>query len=66
MSCAILNAFDISMATTQLTCAACPEVLRPLPNTRAIEDRRLHMNWVVVTDGNSTRLRMQWNVSRDD
>jgi hypothetical protein len=66
MSCVTLNAFDVSMATTQFTCAAYHEVRWPLHTTHEIETRPLRMNWVVVTDENEKRLRMQWNVSRDD
>lgn len=65
MSCVALNAFDVSMATTQLTCAACYEALQPWVHEQGMVGRRLHMNWVVVTDGR-TQLRMQWNVAGDD
>ena len=67
MSCVTLTAFDASMATTQLRCAACYRVVWPLPQSQIPQPRRPNLNWVVVTDENGTRrLRMQWNMDAID
>ena len=67
MSCVTLTAFDASMATTQLTCAARYKVVWPSQQSQSLQQRHPSLNWVVVTDENGTRrLRMQWNMDAID
>ena len=67
MSCVTLSAFDASMATTQLTRAACYEVVWPLQQPQSAQQRHPSMNWVVVTDEDGKRhLHMQWTMDAID
>jgi len=61
MCCTTLNIQEATMATTQLTRAACHEVCRPWQEEEKAEQRPLRMNWVVATDESGNRqLRMLW------
>ena len=64
MSNATFAAFDVSIATTQLTSAACYDNLQALDQPQNPQQRHLSMNWVVVTDNRGMRrLRLQWRNS---
>lgn len=64
MSCVIVNAFDMSMATTQLTRVSQCEAWWPSIERLAAEEKPLRMNWVVVTDQRGKRqLLTNWTQS---
>jgi hypothetical protein len=66
MCCTSLIAQETTMATTQLTRAACYEITWPTQEKQETHDRPLRMSWVVVTDANGKRqLRMQWTVAEE-
>ena len=67
MSCTTLTVFDISMATTQLTCADCYEPVWPLYEPQSSKRRHPIMNWAVVTDNHGIKqLRLQWRMGGSD
>jgi hypothetical protein len=44
-----------------LTPAACNDICRPVHEKAEAEVRRVHMNWIVVSDTNvNRRLQMHW------
>jgi len=60
MCCTTLTIREATMATTQLTQAACYEICWPAQEQKT-EFRPLRMNWVVVTDESGNRqLRICW------
>jgi len=62
MCCTTLSVQEATMATTQLTRAACREVCWPRQEEQKAEQKLLRMNWVVVTDeGGERELRMGWS-----
>ena len=66
MCCTTLFVHEATMATTQLTHALCYAVCRTWPAEKSVEQKPLHMSWVVVTDGNGHRqLRTCWSADRD-
>ena len=65
MCCTTLTIRNATMATTELTHAACHEVCWPWQRQES-EAKTLRMNWVVVTDENGKRqLRMCWQCRRE-
>jgi hypothetical protein len=63
--CTVLSALESTMATTQLTRAACCEVCWQQQEEQQAEQKPLRMNWVVVTDESGMRrLRMCWGCGR--
>ena len=66
MCCTTLIAQEETMATMQLTCAACCEISWPTQEKQETQNRPLRMSWVVVTDENGKRqLRMHWTVTEE-
>lgn len=65
MCCTTLSIREATMATTELTRAACHEVCRPWQRQEA-ELKTLRMNWVVATDKDGKRqLLMYWASRRE-
>ena len=67
MTCMILTAPEITMATTQFMRAAYCERCLSVEESFATQHQPLRMNWVVVTDENGNRrLQMGWHADRED
>jgi len=66
MCCTTLNLREATMATTELTRAACQDFRWPQPAVQKTDQKVLRMNWVVATDENGTRrLRVCWASRRE-
>lgn len=66
MSCMVLAAPEITMATTLFMRAACYENCSPLVEQFPVQHQPLRMNWVVVTDENGNRrLQVDWHADRE-
>ena len=66
MCCTTLNLREATMATTELTRAACCEVCWPRAAGQEAEQKVLRMNWVVATDQSGKRqLLMHWASRRE-
>jgi len=66
MSCMILTAQEITMATTQFTRADCYEKCSHVEEQFPVQHQPPRMNWVVVTDDKGNRrLQMGWHADRE-
>ena len=66
MSCMVLTAPKITMATTQFARTACYESCWCLEEQFDPRHQPLRMKWVVVTDDNGNRrLQIDWHAGRE-
>lgn len=67
MSCMILTAPKVTMATTQFNRTAAYEPCSVVEEHFATRQQPVHMNWVVVTDENGNRrLQIDWLADRGE